>query len=66
MCKKWNGEIGFRVYQASKSKDKLRYWCRFCDTNANSTWNRNNRTYVNKCRREKFANDVTCKLGLIL
>ena len=37
----------------SKSKDKLRYWCRSCDCESNSKWDKNNREHINKYRRVK-------------
>ena len=33
---------------SSRTKDKVRYWCRLCESNSYSTWFKNNRENVNK------------------
>ena len=48
---------------SSRTKDKLRYWCRLCESNSNSTWPKNNREYVNKYKRERRANNESLRLA---
>ena len=48
---------------SSRTKDKLRYWCRLCESNSYSTWLKNNREYVNKYKRERRANNESLRLA---
>ena len=48
---------------SSRTKDKLRYWCRLCESNSYSTWLKNNREYVNKYKRERRANIESPRLA---
>ena len=49
--------------KSSRTKDKLRYWCRLCESNSYSTWLKNNREYVNKYKRERRANNESLRLA---
>ena len=46
-----------------RTKDELRYWCRFCESNSYTTWLKNNREYVNKYKRERRANNESLRLA---
>ena len=48
---------------SSRTKDKLRYLCRLCESNSYSTWLKNNREYVNKYKRERRANIESLRLA---
>ena len=50
----------------SRKKDKLRYWCRLCESNSFSTWLKNNREPVNKYKREIRANNESLRLAIKL
>ena len=47
---------------SSRRKDRLRYWCRLCESNSYSTWLKNNREYVDKDKRERRANNESLRL----
>ena len=40
---------------SSRTKDRLRYWCRLCENNSYSTWLESDREYVNEYKRERKA-----------
>ena len=48
---------------SSRTKDKLRFWCRLCESNSYSTWLKNNREYVNKYKRGRRANNESLRLA---
>ena len=48
---------------SSRTKDKLRYWCRLCESNSYPTWLKNNRDNVNKYIRERRANNESLRLA---
>ena len=48
---------------SSRTKDRLRYWCRLCESNSYSTYFKNNRKYVNKYKRERRADRESAHLA---
>ena len=63
-CKKCNVVKPISEFSnSSRTKDRLRYWCRLFGSISYSTWFKNNREYVNKYERERRTKNESLRLA---